>query len=336
MSSATIAEEKFDKGAESVPITFKMRTSHLKTGQSTSMHINPAHLLQIAGVPHADALNVNSVSIKTHSNTGLVGVSLLHSKSTGSNAKFVSAVENHTLADASNSTADVFHAVHGHSFTEASKIQLVPDESQLESNKVLTQKRFGSQWLGMNESHVTKGVVKSTLNGESRYLVTSHCSKTKDPSAIHVLLTQNLDNKKFMGGKYSTGGRFKPTTVHGMPAFTLEEADYHTIKDQLSKSLVTKSGFQHGLGVRLTKLDNTASTDANSLVQVTLHRTPMSKESGLVSRDQVGVSMTELTKLNGGADGATKVNTASGFEDQLKGVDGEPQPILELVDELSE
>ena len=314
MASAALAEEQFDKGATSVPITFKMRTNHLQRGQSVSMHIDPAHLLQISGVPHADALNVNSVSIKTHSNAGLVGVSLLHSKNAGGEAKFVNAVECHTLADASNSTADVFHAVHGHSFTDASKLELVPDESQLSTNKVLTQKRFGSQWLGMNESHVTKGVVKSSLNGESRYLVTSHCSKTKEPSAIHVLLTQNLDNKKFMGGKYSTGGKFKPTTVHGMPAYTLEEADYHTIKDQLSKSLVTKSGFQHGLGVRLTKLDNTEAKDADSLVQVTLHRTPMSKEEGLVSRDQVGMSMTELTKLNGGADGANKVNTGSGFE----------------------
>ena len=35
----------------------------------------------------------------------------------------------------------------------------------------------------------------------------------------------------------------------------------------------------------------------------------MSKENGLVPREQIGVSMTELSRLNG-ADSATKVNTA--------------------------
>ena len=60
-------------------------------------------------------------------------------------------------------------------------------------------------------------------------------------------------------------------------------------------------------------MDDTPATDDHSAVQVTLHRTPMSKESGLVPREQIGVSMTELSRLNG-ADSATKVNTASGFE----------------------
>lgn len=101
--------------------------------------------------------------------------------------------------------------------------------------------------------------------------------------------------------------------IYIQPAYTLEENDYLTIKEQLHKSLKTKSAFQHGLGIRLTKLDDTPATDSHSAVQVTLHRTPMSKESGLVPREQVGMSMTELSRLNG-ADAATKVNTASGFE----------------------
>ena len=98
---------------------------------------------------------MSTVSIKTHSGAGLVGISLLHSQHAGEDAHYVDAVDCHTLADSGTSSADVFHAVHGLSFTDASKIQLVPDESQLESNKVLTQKRFGNQWLGMSEKVAT-------------------------------------------------------------------------------------------------------------------------------------------------------------------------------------
>lgn len=38
---------------EVVPITFRVKTSHLKQGESATMHMNKDHLLQVSGVPHA-------------------------------------------------------------------------------------------------------------------------------------------------------------------------------------------------------------------------------------------------------------------------------------------
>ena len=113
---------------------------------------------------YLDALNVKSVDIKAHSTCGLVGISLTNTSSvTGPDAKFVDAVDTHTLADSSTSAADVFHAVTGLSFTDSQRVNLKPDEAQLSDNKILTQKRFNPQWLSMDERNVSKGVVKSTL-----------------------------------------------------------------------------------------------------------------------------------------------------------------------------
>ena len=60
MPAAQLAEETFDKGSTDVPITFRVRTGHIKKGESVSMHIAPDHLLQIAGIPHADAINAHA------------------------------------------------------------------------------------------------------------------------------------------------------------------------------------------------------------------------------------------------------------------------------------
>ena len=127
-------------------------------------------------------------------------------------------------------------------------------------------------------------------------------------------MSQNLENPSFFKGKYSTKGKFKPTTVGGMPALVLEEADYEQIKAQLTKSLTTKSNFQHGVGVRLTKLSNSKASDDFSCVQLRLNRTPIHPEEGLISQVNPGVSLTKLSELNGVASGGKAVNTKSGFE----------------------
>jgi len=327
-------EKMFDRGQEVVPITFRVKTSHLKQGESVSMHMNKDHLLQVSGVPHADALNVKSVDIKAHSTCGLVGISLTNTSSvTGPDAKFVDAVDTHTLADSSTSAADVFHAVTGLSFTDSQRVNLKPDEAQLDTNKILTQKRFNPQWLSMDERNVSKGVVKSTLGDQTRYLITEKCPKTGESSAIHTLMSQNLENPNFFKGKYSTKGKFKPTTVSGLPALVLEAGDYEQIKTQLTKSLTTKSNFQHGVGVRITKLSNDKADGDYSCVQLKLNRTPMHPEEGLIASVEPGVSMTKLSELNGAVSGTKPVNTKSGFEDTLKGAENEAQPELSFVDE---
>ena len=151
---------------------------------------------------------MNSIDVQAHSTCGLVGISLTNTANvTGKDAKFVDAVDMHTLADSSTSAADVFHSVTGLSFTDSQRVNLKPDEAQLSDNKILTQKRlvivcvcnlflyllvsenrFNPQWLNMTESNVTKGVVKSTLGDKTRYLVTAKCPKSGEPSAIHTLV----------------------------------------------------------------------------------------------------------------------------------------------------
>ena len=138
-----------------------------------------------------------SVDIKTHSNAGLLGVSVMHTaKATGPKTKFADSVDMHTIADSESSAADVFHSVAGLSFTDSQRINLRPDEAQKTENKILTQKRFNPQWLKMTEKNVKSGVVKSTLNDKTRYLVTAKCPKTGADSAIHTLMVQNSANPK--------------------------------------------------------------------------------------------------------------------------------------------
>ena len=84
----------------------------------------------------------------------------------------------------------------------------------------------------MDERNVSKGVVKSTLGDQTRYLVTAKCPKTGEPSAIHTLMSQNLENPSFFKGKYSaTKGKFKPTTVSGKCTV------YLNLRHQFSKIL---------------------------------------------------------------------------------------------------
>ena len=167
-------EEMFDRGQTAVPITFKVKTGHLKAGESATMHMNADHLLQVAGVPHVDALNANSIDVKTHSTCGLVGISLMNTANPSSaDAKFVDAIDMHTIADQETAAADVFHTVTGLSFNDSQRVNLRPDEAQRADNKILTQKRFNPQWLKMTEANVASGVVKSTLADKTRYLIVS-------------------------------------------------------------------------------------------------------------------------------------------------------------------
>lgn len=73
--------------------------------------------------------------------------------------------------------------------------------------------RFNPQWLKMTEKNVKSGVVKSTLNDKTRYLVTAKCPKTGADSAIHTLMVQNAENPKVWFILFCVSWLYKLTRV---------------------------------------------------------------------------------------------------------------------------
>ena len=128
----------------------------------------------------------------------------------------------------------------------------------------------------------------------------------------------NKDNTKLFGGKYTEAkAKLTPVRCHGEVARKMDSEHYHEAVATLLPSLKTYSPFAKGLGVMVTKLDDSVAA-GDTLVQLTINRTPMDEKLGIQSPESV-VKVTEdhVVALNGGSTGKAGVApqiTAAGFE----------------------
>jgi len=313
-----------DKGSDHTVLTFSLKTNNLKQGQVARMHLKPEHLVEAAGVKHISALQPKAVTIATHSNAGLLGVSLYHGADPATGKmQYIDMQNNHALVDHKTNNASIFHAVGGldtDNFTRTLTIR--PSEDQLSEQAPLVNKRLGKIWDGITEEHVTQGVTKSSFNGETRYLVAEKDSTTEKPSAIHRLLEHNKKNTDLFNGVYSEG-KARKTTINGQEHYVMTSAHFHQLKNSLADSLRDRSPFRNGIGAEVRKLDDSKPL-GTSYVTVTLHRNPLDAKTGVVAMEKIGMTEDDLHGIIGGPPGskasAKPVATHAGFEDKASDI----------------
>ena len=181
-----------------------------------------------------------------------------------------------------------------------------------------THKKLDPSWNGMGPNNVTAGAFKATLGGESHMLIRPD-ALDGTPSAVHKLLEINGNNSKLWGGAYTNAKATKGLMVHGAPARKMSCAHYKEAVDTLTKSLSTYSPFQHGVGVTVTKLDNSKAVDGDTFVTLEIERTPMDLTSGLrPAETKATFTEDHLSAVNGsgsrGVSAAAVKETAAGFE----------------------
>jgi len=103
-----VEKHVIDHGQDHVRLVYAINTEGMARGEKRSMHIDPEHLMNAAGIQHIDLLNPKEIQLQLESTAGKLGVSLhhdegkLHRLSTATRAVFV---------DQETGVADAFHAV---------------------------------------------------------------------------------------------------------------------------------------------------------------------------------------------------------------------------------
>lgn len=308
------SEGVVDHGQEHVRLVYAINTEGMREGDKRRMHIKPEHLAQVAGIKHIDLLNPKQMEVHVESTAGKLGVSLFHDEH--ATVKLNSATRS-GFVNSKTGIVDGFHAISsGNGVSDIHTLKMEPSLEQTAAHASTLHKRINSVWGNMTSANVSAGVHASTLGDETRYLITE-TDDTGRKSAIHQLLTQNQNNSKLLGGKY-TAAKMKKTSVNGKNAIVMSEADFKTVKSSLEDSLSTKSPFQHGLNAVVTKLDERQTARHPSYVHIKITRSPMNRESGVVPMESTQVTENHVAVLTGthsGSNVTAATLVAPGFED---------------------
>lgn len=303
-----------DHGQDTVRMVYAIRTEGMKNGEKRAMHINTEHLKNAAGIQHIDLLNPKNIEVQMESSAGKLGVSLHHDEA---RQHRLSTATRAILVNQETGVADAYHAISSSSgVSDVHNIKMEPTADQLPENTKILHKRINSTWSNMDTSNVTAGVHTSTLNDETRYLV-PQTADDGTPNAMHQLLSQNGTNSKLFGGKYmNTKAKF--TSINGKKAYVLPKEDFNTLKGSLNESLSTKSPFQHGLNVTVTKLDNRPTSRHPTYAHIKIHRTPLHSTEGYKASESNRVTDAHVAALTGSvpeAKATTATIVAPGFEE---------------------
>lgn len=286
----------------------------MKNGESRSMHITKEHLQQAAGVQHIDLLNPKNIEVQMESTAGKLGVNLHHDEA---KQHRLSTATRAILVNQESGIADAHHAISSSTgVSDVHTLKMEPTADQLPENTKILHKRINSTWSNMDKSNVSAGVHTSTLNDETRYLV-PQTADDGTSNAMHQLLSQNGTNNKLFGGKYMNT-RAKFTSINGKKAYVLPKEDFNTLKSSLNESLSTKSPFQHGLNVSVTKLDSRPTSRHPTYAHVKIHRTPLHSKEGYKSSESNRVTDAHVAALTGTvpeAKATTATIVAPGFEE---------------------
>ena len=291
-----------------------------------------------AMVQHPDILNPTSVDVKTMTNAGVVGVTVFHTLDGEKNAE-TGMVEPHRL----DTDDHVYHADVGHLGAKSSpdalklhalgfgtalsttSLMLNPSEEQRADRKEMIQKKIDPKWRGFDEASVTAGAYKAEIEGhdDTHYLIRETDHRTGTRSAIWNLLQINKNNTKLFDGKYTEAkAKMNPVRCHGEEARKMDVAHYNEAVSTLGPSLRTYSPFAKGLGVMVTKLDDSVA-NGDTLVQCTVHRTPMDDKLGFIPpTSNVKVTEDHVVAINGGVinkagSSVSPALTAAGFESEF-------------------
>lgn len=325
------ARDNVDDGKTQFTMSFTVPTEGLKPGHTASRLLTGAHVLEAAGISNADVLNAQSVDVEAEGMAG-AGITVVHSLRGAINP--TTRVHEPLLLDTKDAVyhsdidaagrpakqSELFHAKGLGTTVTRTRLTLQPSPDQLTENKKMIHKKIDPKWRGFTQSDVLEGVHEYGVDEDgvpSHYLVTE-TGMNGSRSAMWNLLEINKDNSKLWNGAYTEAKLKKHNYKHeGKPARLMSAAHVEEAAAALGKSLKQHSPFAHGLGVVVTNKGTTTSR-VPTTVQITVNRTPLHPEKGLITTDApVDVSAAHVSGWNGGKGPAKAAATGETISPRL-------------------
>ena len=297
-----------DGGQNKFDIHFKVPTKNLAPNETTLTHIPGDQIKQAMKLADMDLLNPTHIELSVHAPmNNILGVSLSH----GEDGDIPLSTHNRALlVDHEKESSFGYHSIStGARVAPIHTLTLAASEEQRKENSGIVLKRIDPKWMGMGPENAVAGAFKTKIDGQDKILVSDQ-STAGVPSAVHRFLVHNETNAKLFNGAY-TKSKVKTTLApNGRSAFIMEPAHYNDTSASLKKSLTTTSPFKHGLTAAITNLsDQTIKSEQPSFVNVSIHRTPIDRQQGYVSRDDSVIAQHDVHALTG-AVGSSGVKVA--------------------------
>jgi len=287
-----------DGGQNKFDIHFKVPTQNLEPNETMMTHIPGDQIKQAMKLADMDLLNPTQIDLSVHAPVNnILGVSLSH----GEEGDIPLSTHNRALlVDHDKQAAFGYHSIStGARVAPVHTLNLSASEEQRKENSNIVLKRIDPKWMGLGPENAVAGSFKTKIDGQDKILVSDQ-SSSGVPSAVHRFLVHNDTNAKLFNGVY-TKSRVKTTIApNGRSAFIMDPAHYNDTSASLKKSLTTTSPFQHGLTASITNLsDSKITSEQPSFVNVTLHRTPVDRQQGYVSREDSVIAQQDVHALTG-------------------------------------
>lgn len=321
-----------DAGQDTVHFHFKVPTKGLSPGETTLTHLPADQILTSMKLANMDLFNPHAISLSVDAPPHVhVGASLAH----GETGQIPLATHNRAVViDHENERAEGYHSVStGARVAPVHKLLLTPSEEQLAENSGLVLKKIDHKWAGLGPKNATAGAFKAEIDGKDKILVAPE-GTDGSASAVHRFLVHNETNSKLFGGRYTKNNVKTTYAPNGKQAFIMDPADFKEARDSLKKSLTTTSPFKHGLTAALTNLSSQKiESPTPTFVNVQIHRTPVDKASGIMTREHTVVEQKDVHALTGSKTSAAEIpkyNTAVEIreDDAISGGDN----VVEITD----
>lgn len=355
-----------DEGFTHVPMTFAFNVDGMKVGESRNLHAHPDCFKIMAGVSNLELANIHNATITSSANGGIFGVSAFHTvkppTEKGGDEKSVylnlagahgllldsipekQASEHNLYTPAQKASAHSAHHITTPNMATASKEMPVIHSTAYSSNSAATPpeearlrliKKLTTKWTGFTPANVAVGVTHAMLDDDERYVIRAE-KEGEPPSAIHRLLT--MSGPKMFKGKYVTD-KYRSLGPDGKHVYEMEPQDFHDVRKKLNSILNTTSDFKDGIGVKITKLAESAHVDnpADKQLVVGLHftRTPFDPVDGFKSvKPHPIVTQSHIDSLEG-ASGAEVMSRpvrdgamVNAFAEKLKNEPGAAKRIV--------
>lgn len=293
------AKNIVDGGLETVQLHFKVPTQGLAPGETMYTHLPAKQIQELAKLKSIDLINANKMTLDVHTSPlNQLGVSIAH----GKDAEIALKTHNRAVVvDHDLGEAHGYHAVStGARVAPVHTLHLMESEEQKLENRALVLKKMKPEWADMTPENVSAGAFETTIDEKPVILVSPQSSAGK-ASAVHRFLLHNETNAQLMGGRFQKSKRKETIAPNGLNAIIVPKSDFDEISDKLTGSLSTKSDFKHGITTTVTNIsDEEITSKQPTFVNLTIHRTAIHPEEGLVSTKSVNpIGHADISKLTG-------------------------------------
>jgi len=286
---STAEATTIDLNADSVDLHFNFDTS-AAGDQPLSLGLPVEHIAQALGVPHADLINADAITVhqplQDAAATQHYGLTLGFSEDPI--APEALKIPTRALMINESGATDAYHTIVGNHARGSQRFELHTDTA-MGKEAMDTMLKKGLRWQVdplkpasfdnpiMTPEHVAYGVYKSaTSDGHTKYIITP--GDERGVGAIHRVLELNKadTSTNFLGGRYNTKRRV--TVNHeGREGIVMSHDDVKALSQPLKESLANQTVWagKEALYAHLHPTGPAAVRSNRLVLPVTIHRKPL-------------------------------------------------------------